>query len=82
MDINPTGAAVTANAIGNATTLGGTSRIYASCTSASTVFIVNADNGAIGSFHMNAGNQIICRKRNTDKIYANSASVIFTPIGF
>ena len=82
MDINPTGAAVTANAIGNATTLGGTSRVYASCTSASTVFIVNADNGAIGSFHMNGNSQVICRKRNTDKIYANSASVIFTPIGF
>ena len=39
MDINPTGSATTANAIGNATTLNGTSRVYASCTSASTVFI-------------------------------------------
>ena len=82
MDINPTGSATTANAIGNATTLNNTSRIYASCTSASTVFIVNADNCEIGSFHMYGNSQVICRKRNTDKIYANSASVIFTPIGF
>ena len=81
MDINPSGAAVTANGSGNATNLSNTSKVYASCTSASTVFITDASGNALSSFHMNAVNIIKFKKRNTDKVYANSASVLFTPIG-
>ena len=77
MFFKPLDARTTANGSSNATTVGNATVVYVACTSNSLVTLSNG-----GTFQMPTNTTMILHKEKFETVYANTASVFFTKIGY
>ena len=77
MFFKPLDARTTANGSNNATTVSNAQVVYVACTSNSLVTLSNG-----GTFQMPTNTTMILHKEKFETVYANTASVFFTKIGY